>query len=151
MDDAELRKQERALIKGIGICMLAFAVGMALWLYNQHTGKIRRPDAAPQSEHTEAQMPPLKLAVDYGGAPPVLPEIQQPKVRNATQAGPVYVHRNGSVLRDTPKPSGHALKKEAKGAKLVLMAVDQDGWAKVADGDLTGYMRSSVLSTDPPA
>jgi hypothetical protein len=25
-----------------------------------------------------------------------------------------------------------------------------DGWAQVRDGDLTGYMRSSVLGAEPP-
>ncbi len=151
MDDAELRKQERALIKGIAICMLAFAIGMALWLYNEHTGKIRRPNAIPPPK-TEAQAAaPPKLALDYAGAPPALPEIQKPQTRVATEPGPVYVHRNGSVLRDRPKPSGHALKKEAKGAKLTVVAMEEDGWAKVSDGSLTGYMRASVLGVDPPA
>src|ERR1700749_1407200 len=99
MDEAELRKQERALMKGIGICLLAFAVGMALWLYNEHTGKIRRPNAAPApSEHAQNDAAPLKLAMDYAGKPPVLPEIKTSKSGRATNPGPVYVHRNGSVL-----------------------------------------------------
>src|ERR1700759_5420359 len=103
MDDAELRKQERALMKGIGICLLAFAIGMALWLYNEHTGKIRRPNIAP-SPKTEAQdATPPKLALDYGGAAPVLPKIETAQTHRATAPGPVYVHRNGSVLRDKPK------------------------------------------------
>jgi hypothetical protein len=157
MDDAELRKQERALIKGIAICMLAFAVGMALWLYNEHTGKIRRPNAVPPPK-TEAQAAaPSRLALDYAGEAPALPAIQKApalqkiKVRLAAQPGPAYVHRNGSVLRDRPKSSGHALKKEARGAKLTVVTVEEDGWAKVSDGALTGYMRASVLGVDPPA
>jgi len=39
-DDSELRRQERALMRGIAICLLAFAAGMALWLYNEHSGNI---------------------------------------------------------------------------------------------------------------
>ncbi len=64
-------------------------------------------------------------------------------------AGTRYVHRNNSVLRDAPKASGHTLKKEAKGARVILLSV-QDGWAKVTDGNITGYMRASVLGTEPP-
>ncbi len=40
MDDAEFRRQERTLIRLIGVCMLAFALGMALWLYNERSGNI---------------------------------------------------------------------------------------------------------------
>ena len=57
MDEAELRRQERALMRGIGICMLAFAVGMGLWLYNEHTGKFARPMIRP-AEPAQAAPPP---------------------------------------------------------------------------------------------
>jgi hypothetical protein len=40
MDDAEFRRQERTLMRLIGVCFLAFALGMALWLYNEHSGNI---------------------------------------------------------------------------------------------------------------
>jgi hypothetical protein len=60
-----------------------------------------------------------------------------------------YVRRGGSVIRDKPKTSGHALKKELKGATVHLISED-DGWAKVTDGNITGFMRASVLRLDPP-
>ena len=146
MDGVELRRQERALMRGIGICMLAFAVGMGLWLYNEHTGKFTRPPARP-AEPAQAAPPP-RLAAQPVIPPPLA--VSQPTVRGATQPGPCYVHRAGSDLRDRPKPSGDVLKKETKGAKLVLVALQEDGWAKVSDGELTGYMRASVLGADPP-
>jgi len=31
------------------------------------------------------------------------------------------------------------------------VALEDDGWAKVSDGALTGYMRANVLGVDPPA
>ncbi len=147
MDEAELRRQERALMRGIGICLLAFLIGMALWLYNEHTGKIIRP-APPPAKAAEAAPPPRLVAQTV--APPVLPPMNTPAVRRATQPGPCYVHRAGSDLRDKPKSSGHVLKKESKGAKLILVALEGDGWAQVTDGPLTGYMRASVLGADPP-
>jgi hypothetical protein len=60
-----------------------------------------------------------------------------------------YVRRGGSVIRDRPKTSGHVLKKESKGASVRLLSQD-DGWARVTDGNITGFMRASVLRPDPP-
>jgi hypothetical protein len=69
----------------------------------------------------------------------------------AAGPGPRYVHRGGSDLRDEAKTSGHVLKKEAKGVKVMLLSQTDDGWAKVTDGNITGWMRASVLELDPPA
>jgi hypothetical protein len=69
----------------------------------------------------------------------------------AAGPGPRYVHRGGSDLRDEAKTSGQVLKKEAKGAKVMLVSQTDDGWAKVTDGNITGWMRSSILGLDPPA
>jgi hypothetical protein len=146
MEKAELRRQERALMRGIGICLFAFAAGMGLWLYNAHTGKFDHHPSPAQA----AQPAPLPRLAAAPVTPPPL-AMNQPAVRRATQPGPCYVHRAGSDLRDKPKPSGHVLKKEAKGAKLILVALQDGGWAKVTDGQLTGYMRASVLGADPPA
>ena len=60
-----------------------------------------------------------------------------------------YVHREGSVLRDSESMSGAPLKKEGKGAQVALIASDGE-WVKVRDGALTGWMRASVLGTSPP-
>jgi hypothetical protein len=54
------------------------------------------------------------------------------------------VNRDRSVIRDKPKTSGKVLKKESKGAAVTWLS-EQDGWAKVTDGNITGYMRASVL------
>ena len=69
---------------------------------------------------------------------------------NAASTSTRYVHRNGSVLRDKPKPFGKTLKKESKGATVTLLQDMGDGWAQVQDGALTGYMRASVLGEQPP-
>jgi hypothetical protein len=61
-----------------------------------------------------------------------------------------YVHRINAILRDEPKASGHILKREMKGAPLTLVSESDDGWAKVTDGDITGYMRASLLGPEPP-
>jgi hypothetical protein len=68
---------------------------------------------------------------------------------NTSAPGLRFVHRGGSVIRDSAKTSGHKLKKEIKGAQVMLIS-ESDGWANVTDGNITGWMRSSVLGTDPP-
>ena len=68
---------------------------------------------------------------------------------NTAAPGLRFVHRGGSVIRDTAKTSGHKLKKEVKGARVTLIS-QADGWAKLTDGNITGCMRSSVLGTEPP-
>jgi hypothetical protein len=68
----------------------------------------------------------------------------------ATPAGGVrYVHRGNSDLRGAPSTSSAAIKKEPKGAQVTLLAV-AGKWAKVQDGSLTGWMRTSVLGENPP-
>jgi uncharacterized protein YgiM (DUF1202 family) len=144
MDDGQLRQQERALMRGIGICLLAFAAGMGLWAYNYVYG--HRSSHLPPPPRPMVQAPPLpKLAAPVLPAPPIPPVI-----RDASAPGPRYVHRGGSDLRDKPKTSGHVLKKEAKGTKVVLDAFQDGGWAKVTDGNITGWMRASVLGVNPP-
>jgi hypothetical protein len=146
MDDGQLRQQERALMRGIGICLLAFAAGMGLWAYNYVYG--HRPSHLPPPPRPMVQAPPPpKLAAPVSALPtPPIP----PVIRDASAPGPRYVHRGGSDLRDRPKTSGHVLKKEVKGAKVVLDALQDGGWAKVTDGNITGWMRASVLGVNPP-
>ena len=127
-------------MRGIGICLLAFAAGMGLWAYNYVYAPPARPSAgaAPASWRSP---PPLTV-------PAPVPTPPAPVI--ATVPGPRYVHRGGSVLRDKPKASGHVLKKELKGAKVILQALEEDGWARVTDGNITGQMRASVLGVNPP-
>ncbi|MBV9993142.1 MAG: DUF4236 domain-containing protein [Alphaproteobacteria bacterium] len=60
-----------------------------------------------------------------------------------------YVRRGGSDLRAAPTTSGQVLKKESKGAQVELLATS-GSWAQVRDGNITGWMRASVLRDDPP-
>jgi hypothetical protein len=64
-------------------------------------------------------------------------------------SGVRYVHRGGSDLRALPKTSAKVLKKEAKGQQVQLVAMS-GAWAKVRDGELIGWMRTSVLGQAPP-
>jgi hypothetical protein len=75
--------------------------------------------------------------------------VPAPAVAPAAPAGLRYVHREGSVLREEARTSGKTLKKESKGAQVTLLS-ESDGWAKVTDGNITGYIRASVLGTAPP-
>ena len=111
--------------------VLAVIGGLGLWGF-QHMGKIEK-FLAPSALQVAAQ--PSAKAVQS----PV--NMAAPSLR--------YVHRGGSVIRDEPKASGRTLKKESKGAQVTLVS-EADGWAKVTDGDITGYMRASVLGAEPP-
>ncbi|HKB96450.1 MAG TPA: SH3 domain-containing protein, partial [Rhizomicrobium sp.] len=68
---------------------------------------------------------------------------------NIALPGLRYVHRAGSIIREEPKTSSKTLKKESKGAQITLVS-EEGGWAMVTDGNITGYMRASVLGIDPP-
>jgi hypothetical protein len=72
------------------------------------------------------------------------------KVGFRADPGAALCPSRDSVLRDTAKTSGHPLKKEAKGAKVTLEALEKDGWARVTDGAVHGWMRASVLGVNPP-
>jgi len=104
---------------GSTLGILAIVVGLGFWAF-QHWNRI---------EKIIAPAPPAAMA-------PAPSAIR-------------YVHREGSVLRETESPSGKALKRESKGAEVALIASDSE-WAKVQDGALTGWMRASVLGTNPP-
>lgn len=71
------------------------------------------------------------------------------KAKDTLQPGTVYVRRGGSVLRDAAKWSGHTLAHKDKGAGVILLEQTGDGWAKVKDGNVTGWMRASVLGDKP--
>lgn len=107
--------------------ILAVAGGLGLWAF-QHQAKIAKffAPAAAQQAASQAVTP-----------------------ANIAAPGARFVHRGGSVIRDEPKTSGRTLKKESKGAQVTLIS-ESDGWAKVTDGNITGWMRSSVLGADPP-
>ena len=93
--------------------------------------------------------PPQALSKPIALVKPAPAPVLAPPVI-ATVPGPRFVHRGGSDLRDKPKASGHVLKKEAKGAKVTLEALETGGWARVTDGNIKGWMRASVLGVNPP-
>ena len=117
--------------------ILAVVGGLAFWAF-QHADKIEKAIAPVAPQATAA-------------APQAAATPAQPVSHAAVNTAPGlrYVHRAGSVLRDEPKASGHVLKKESKGAQVTLVS-ESDGWAQVTDGNISGYMRSSVLGAEPP-
>jgi hypothetical protein len=121
--------------KWLGI--LAVVGGLAFWAF-QHAGKIEKffAPTAPQAATAVPQPASPPQATSHAGV-------------NTAAPGLRYVHRAGSVIRDEPKASGHVLKKESKGATITLIS-EEDGWSQVTDGNITGWMRASVLGTEPP-
>jgi hypothetical protein len=61
-----------------------------------------------------------------------------------------YVHREIAILREEPNASSDILKRELKGSSVTLVSQRTDGWSEVMDGNITGYMRSGTLGTEPP-
>jgi hypothetical protein len=120
--------------KGSALGILAVIAGGGFWAF-QHWSKIE-PAVAPAPQMAQPATPPVAAA-----------PAQEAAHDSANMMR--FVHRNGSDLRDQPKTSGKVLKKEAKGTQVILIG-EQDGWAQVKDGDLTGYMRASVLGDTPP-
>ena len=61
-----------------------------------------------------------------------------------------YVHRPIAIIREKPNASSNILKRELKGSSVTLVSQGTDGWSEVMDGNITGYMRSGTLGTEPP-
>ena len=108
----------------------ALVAGLGFWAF-QHFAKIEKVIAPAMPHAAQTSTNPAQPAASAPGS----------AIR--------YVHREGSVLRETKNTSGSSLKKEAKGAEVTLLESDGD-WAKVQDGGLTGWMRMSVLGVAPP-
>jgi len=117
--------------------ILAVVAGLGVWAF-QHAGKIEKffAPTAPQAAGIAPQ-------------PASLPQATAHAAVNTAAPGLRYVHRAGSVIRDKPKTSGHVLKKELKDVPVTLVS-ESDGWAKVTDDNITGWMRASVLGAAPP-
>src|ERR1700761_6630763 len=125
--------------------ILALVAGLGFWGF-QHAGKIEKAVATrpvdTKSSTGSSTVPPTEASTD---APST-------SATPANAAGNMqrYVHRQNSILRSEPKTSGDILKREMKGATVTLVSEEADGWSRVTDGGVTGYMRSSVLGTEPP-
>ena len=91
--------------------------------------------------YTSADRPPRPT---QSTAPPTMQATSSQAV-----SGIRYVRRAGSDLRDAPTASASVLKKESKGAQVELLATSGP-WCQVRDGNITGWMRASVLRDDPP-
>jgi len=121
--------------------VLAVVGGLGFWAF-QHAGKIEKALAPEKPVATIPTEISTKASTDDA----------------STSSAPIgstanmlrYVHRQGSILRVEPKTSGDILKREVKGATVTLVSEGPDGWSKVTDGNITGFMRSSVLGTAPP-
>jgi len=129
-----LSYRQKVVGKGGMLGILAVVGGLGLWAF-QHASKVEKFLAATGSPAATA-VPQAAAGTPVSAAPANLAALR-------------YVHREGSVLRDEPKASGKTLKKESKGAQVSLIS-ESDGWSQVADGNITGYMRSSVLGASPP-
>lgn len=125
--------------------IVAVVAGLGFWGF-QHAAKIEKA-IIPHPVDTKSSTV-SSTAVSTG------PSTDTP----STSAVPItsssnmlrYVHRQNSILRSEPKTSGDILKREMKGATVTLVSEEADGWTRVSDGNITGYMRSSVLGTEPP-
>jgi hypothetical protein len=129
--------------KGGLLGVLAVVGGLGFWAF-QHAGKVEKAIVPAKSAATKTSTDvSTGLSTEPStGVASTLPTLAANMQR--------YVHRNGSILRDEPKSSGKVLKKESKGAAVTLVSTPVDGWAKVMDGSVTGYMRASVLGSEPP-
>lgn len=113
--------------------ILAVVAGLGLWAFN-HQAKIAK----------------FFHAVVPASAPQVATErAAKPAPVNTTPSALRYVRRQGAILREEPKASGKILKKSTK-SDIVTLIAQSDGWAKVTDGTLTGWMRASTIGTEPP-
>jgi hypothetical protein len=133
----------RHLLSGIVGFVLG---GLAVWGIG-HVGTPPKPVLAQQAPVIATPENPVAAQTHH------VKHERAARQRRAAD-GPIpgwrFVHRGGSVLRDEAKPSGDSLKKESKGAKVMLETLQADGWAKVTDGNIQGWMRASVLGMDPP-
>jgi Protein of unknown function (DUF4236)/Bacterial SH3 domain len=118
--------------------ILLVIAGLAWWAF-QHWSKVEKIIA------------PMRPAATQAAAPAAAPSASAAKnAPGNTASSPLrYVHRQGAILREEAKSSGKVLTKKTKG-DLVTLIAQSDGWAKVTDGNVTGWMRASVLGTEPP-
>jgi hypothetical protein len=130
--------------KGGWLAVLLVIGGLGVWAF-QHMGKVEKAI-------TPARTPVSSTVLPTGSS------TQASTATPSTTAAPAgagdnmqrFIHRQGAILRAEPKASGDILKRELKGAAVTLVSQSDDGWAQVKDGEITGWMRSSLLGTEPP-
>lgn len=121
--------------------ILAVVGGLGFWAF-QHAGKIEKAVAPVKPRATISTEASTERSTDVPSTLPAAGHAGGNMLR--------YVHRQNSILRAEPKASADILKRELKGVTITLVSEDADGWAKVTDADITGYMRASVLGAEPP-
>lgn len=138
----------------IGVLALVAGLGFAAYKNIDRIGGLFTSTPAVQEA---SQTQSATTAAPVEGAQPV---AAAPRARAAgggirAQAakllvprGTIYVHRQGSVLREAEKTSGATLKKLDKGDAVTIVALDDD-WTQVKSGGVTGWMRTSVLGPKP--
>jgi uncharacterized protein YgiM (DUF1202 family) len=135
----------------IGVLALLAGLAFAAW---QNADKIAAwlspPQAAPVVQAAAPPPAPPPPVPTEGEAPPKAPTptIAAQRAQLLKPGGIIYVRRAGSVLREEQKASGKALQKLAKGAAVTVIALD-GAWTQVRAGEITGWMRTSVLGPDP--
>jgi hypothetical protein len=134
------------------LAVLLVIGGLAIWAF-QHWSKIEKTIASSHPAPSLSTASPTDSSTDL----PTGQSTQLSTTPATADSAPLgagnmtrFVRRQGAILREKPKPSGHILKKEMKGAAVALVSESTDGWAQVKDGDVTGWMRASVLGPQPP-
>ena len=128
--------------KGGILGVLAVVGGLGFWAF-QHAGTIEKAIAPAK---------PAVANISTDASTERSTDVASTSPAAASTGGNMvcYVHRQNAILREEPKASANILKRELKGATVILVSQSADGWSKVTDGGITGYMRSSVLGADPP-
>jgi hypothetical protein len=137
------------------LAVLLVIGGLAVWAF-QHWSKIEKTIASSHPAPSLSTASPTDSSPDPSTE---LPTGQSTQLSTASVAADStalgagnmtrFVHRQGAILREEPRPSSHILKKEMKGAVVTLVSQNADGWAQVKDGDMTGWMRASLLGPRP--
>jgi hypothetical protein len=134
--------------KGGWLAVLLVIGGLGVWAF-QHLGKVEKA-IAPAHAPVSSPVPSTGLPTGLSPTPSTGLSATSPAPASANGNMQRFVHRGGAILREEPKASGHILRKESKGAAVTLVSQTDDGWSQVKDGDVTGYMRSSLLGAGPP-
>ena len=134
--------------KGGLLVVLLVIGGLGVWAF-QHLGKAEKA-LAPERAPVSSTAPSTGSSTDLSPQTSTGVSATAPATIGGNGNMQRFVHREGAILREEPKASGHILRKESKGAALTLVSQTDDGWSQVKDGDVRGYMRSSVLGAEPP-
>jgi cytoskeletal protein RodZ len=142
--------------KGAWLAVLLVIGGLAVWAF-QHLGRIEQTLSSLHPDSHSSTVLSTGSSTDSSTGSSTRDAGLSTQASNSS-VSPVnasgnmqrFVHRQGAILRDEPRASGHILIKESKGSAVTLVSEEGDGWSKVTAGKVTGYMRSSVLGLEPP-